>query len=50
MTIILDRGLQFIFNFWNEFCKTLRIQLKLLTVYHVQTDEQTEIVNQYIAT
>ena len=25
MTIILDRGPQFISNFWNEFCKTLRI-------------------------
>ena len=50
MTIVLDRGPQFISNFWNEFCKTLGIQLKLSTVHHVQTDRQTEIVNQHIAT
>ena len=50
MTIISDRGPQFISDFWNEFCKTLEIQLKLLTAHHVQTDGQIKIVNQYIAT
>ena len=49
-TIILDRGPQFISDFWNEFCKILGIQLKLSTMHHAQTDGQTEIVNQHIAT
>ena len=49
-TIVSDRGPQFISDFWNEFCKTLGIQLKLSTAHHAQTDGQTEIVNQHIAT
>ena len=49
-TIISDRGPQFISDFWNEFCKILGIQLKLSTMHHAQTDGQTEIVNQHIAT
>ena len=35
ITIVLDRGPQFISDFWNEFCKILGIQLKLLTAHHV---------------
>lgn len=50
MTIVLDRGPQFISDFWNEFCKILGIQLKLSTAHHAQTDGQTEIINQHIAT
>ena len=50
MTIVLGRGPQFISDFWNEFCKILGIQLKLTTAHHAQTDGQTEIINQHIAT
>ena len=49
-TIVSDRGPQFISDFWSKFCKILGIQLKLLTAHHGQTDGQTEIVNQHIAT
>ena len=38
---VLDRGPPFISDFWNEFCKILGIQLKLLTVHHGQTGGQT---------
>ena len=47
-SIVLDRGPQFISDFWNEFIATLGIQLALSIVEHPQTDGQTEIVNQYI--
>ena len=40
-TIVLDRGPQFISDFWSEFRKTLGIQLKLSTAHHGQTDGQT---------
>ena len=41
-------SLQFILAFWNEFTQILGIKLKLSTVYHPQTDGQTEIINQYL--
>ena len=47
-TIVSDRGPQFISEFWTELCRILGIKLKLLTVYHPQTDGQTEIMNQYL--
>ena len=47
-TIVSDRGPQFISEFWTELCRILGIKLKLLTVYHPQTDGQTEIINQYL--
>ena len=47
-SIVSDRGSQFIFYFWKEFCCILGIKLKLFTVFHLQTDSQTEIMNQYL--
>jgi transposase InsO family protein len=47
-TVISGRGPQFISDFWDELCKILGIKIKLSTAGHPQTDEQTEIVNQYI--
>ena len=32
----------------NELCKFIEVKQKLLTVYHSQTDESTEVLNQYI--
>jgi hypothetical protein len=46
-TIISDRGSQFVSNFWNEFCKQIDMKFKLSTANYLQTDRQTEIVNQY---
>ena len=47
-SIVSDRGLQFISEFWNELCRILGIKLKLSTAFYPQTDRQTEIINQYI--
>jgi transposase InsO family protein len=47
-TIVSDRGPQFISAFWEEFCWLLGTRLKLSTVYHLQTDRQTENTNQWI--
>ncbi len=46
-SITLDCRPQFILDFWNEFCSQLRIKIQLSIVNHLQTDRQTEIVNQY---
>lgn len=48
VTIVSDRGPQFVSAFWDEFCRILGVKLKLSTAYHAQTDGQTEIVNQHI--
>jgi transposase InsO family protein len=49
ITIVSDRGGQFISDFWGEFCGLLGVKLKLSSAFHPQTDGQTEIVNQYMA-
>ena len=43
-----DHESQFISVFMNELCKLIRVKQKLSTVYHLQTDDNTEILNQYI--
>uniref|UniRef100_A0A8C5P957 Gypsy retrotransposon integrase-like protein 1 n=1 Tax=Leptobrachium leishanense TaxID=445787 RepID=A0A8C5P957_9ANUR len=45
-SIVSDRGSQFTSKFWAAFCKVLRIQVKLSTAYHPQTNGQNERVNQ----
>ena len=45
---VSDQDSQFISAFWDEFCKILDVKLKLSTVNHSQTDEQTEIINQHM--
>ena len=47
-SMVLDRGPQFISDFWHEFTSILRVKLALSTADHPQTDGQTEIMNQYI--
>jgi Chromo (CHRromatin Organisation MOdifier) domain len=44
-TIISDRGPQFVSEFWKELCRILRIQVKLSTARHPQTDGQSEAAN-----
>jgi len=43
--IILDRGPQFASEFWKMLCRSLRIQSRLSTAFHPETDGQTERVN-----
>ena len=47
-SIVSDRGPQFISAFWTEFCRLLGTKLKRSTAYYLQTDGQTEIINQYL--
>ena len=46
--IISDRDKLFIFNFWTSLIRQLKIKHKLLTVYYLQTNRQTEWMNQVI--
>ena len=48
--ILSNRGPQFTSKFMEEFTKVLRTKRQLLTVYHPQTDGQTERINQEIGT
>jgi hypothetical protein len=46
--IISDRGSIFISHFWKEFCYHLAVKRRLSTAWHLQTDGQTERINQII--
>ena len=46
--ILSDRGPQFALKFIEEFTKTLGTKRQLSTAYHLQTDGQTERINQEI--
>ncbi len=46
--IVSDRDLQFISILWKFLCKRLSISLRLSIVYHSQTDDQSERVNQNV--
>ena len=41
-----DRGPQFVSAVWKALCKILRINAKLSTAFHPETDGQSEIANQ----
>jgi transposase InsO family protein len=43
--IILDRRTQFTSNFWKGIFQLLGMKINLSTVYHPQTDGQTQRVN-----
>jgi len=45
-SMVLDRGLQFIVKLTNELNRMLGIETKLLTAFHLQTNEQTKQMNQ----
>ncbi|KAJ5134995.1 retrovirus polyprotein [Penicillium bovifimosum] len=49
VSIISDRGGQFISEFWTEFCRILGIERRLSSAHHPETDGQSEIANQYMA-
>jgi len=44
-TIVSDRGPQFASRFWKHLCSCLKIDARLSTAFHPQTDGQTEHVN-----
>ena len=46
LTIVSDRGPQFISIVWKTLCKILGIVSKLSTAFHPETDGQSEIANQ----
>jgi len=48
--ILSNRGLQFVLKFMEEFTKALGTKRQLLMAYHLQTDGQTERINQEIGT
>jgi len=48
--ILSDRGSQFTSKFMEEFTRALGTKRQLSTVYHPQTDSQTERINQEIGT
>ena len=48
MSIVSDRGTQYVFKFWKSLHKLIRTQLDYSTAYHPQTDGQIERVNQIL--
>jgi hypothetical protein len=46
--IISDRGIQFTSRFWEQLCEVMDTMLNFSSVYHSQTDGQTERVNQIL--
>ena len=47
-TIVLDRGPQFMSQFWDELHKPMGTTLLFSTAYHPQTEGQTERVNRIL--
>ena len=47
-SIVSDWGSQFVFTLWKSMCKQLKIKTNLSTTYYLETDSQTEWVNQDI--
>jgi transposase InsO family protein len=46
--IILDRDTQFTSKVFREVCELLKVQQKMASAYHPQTDRQSEKTNQHV--
>ena len=46
--IISDRGTQFTSKFWQSLFKILQVEIKLSLAYHLQTNRQTEKINEVL--
>jgi len=46
--IVSDRGSIFTSSYWSKVCYQVKIKRQLSTVFHSQTDEQTECQNQIL--
>ena len=46
--IVLDQGTQFVSKFWRFLFDILKVEIKLTSAFHPQTDSQTEWVNQVL--
>lgn len=46
--IVSDRGTQFVSKFWRSLFEALKVDIKLSSAFHPQTDGQTERVNQVL--
>lgn len=46
LSIVSDRGSQFVNHFWKRLCQRIGTKPTLSTAFHPETDGQTEIVNQ----
>ena len=44
-SIVSNRKTQFIAHFWRRLCERIKTNSKLSTIWHVEIDEQTKIVN-----
>jgi len=45
-SIVLDRGLQFVAKLTKKLDQMLRVETRFSTVFHLQTNSQTEHINQ----
>jgi hypothetical protein len=50
ISIVSDRGTNFVAPFWKHICQRLHIKRILSTAYHLETDGQTERANQSLET
>ena len=46
--IVSDYNLQFISNFWKQIYFHININVKFLTAFHLETDDQTKHINQFL--
>ncbi|MBW0564187.1 hypothetical protein O181_103902 [Austropuccinia psidii MF-1] len=48
ISIVSDRGSLFVSSFWTQLCQQLKISRDLSTSFHIETDGETERVNQIL--